>query len=149
MKNCKNCKKEILRRGTYCMNNECQIVARKENYKNNLTYFKKKGKERYKKEKDNPEMYKHMREINQLAKEKARFGASRESILQRFNYECGYCPNTKNLIIHHIDEKGRSKNVKTPNNDIENLIACCRRCHSLIHVVGMDLIPKLLYARTI
>ncbi len=50
----------------------------------------------------------------------------KQFILERDNYTC-QCPNCKNnfnyLIIHHIDYDKK-------NNNLENLITLCNRCHS-------------------
>jgi 5-methylcytosine-specific restriction endonuclease McrA len=119
MKHCKNCKKEICDRARYCSDYECRIARDKERY-----YLEKNDKIKYKK----------LREINKKASEKKRFGISRKVILEKFDNQCGYCGNTKHLVIHHIDGKGRS--VKKANNELSNLIPCCHSCHSKLHNLG-------------
>jgi 5-methylcytosine-specific restriction endonuclease McrA len=119
MNYCKNCKKEIQKGANYCYARECRLVA---------------YKERYYRDKNDKVLYIKMRELNKKAKEKQRFGISRKEILEKFGNKCGYCGNTKNLVIHHIDGCGRS--VKKANNELENLIPCCHVCHSKIHKCG-------------
>lgn len=70
--------------------------------------------------------------INRRAKANQRFGIKdRQEVLGKFNNQCVYC-DKKAVIIHHLDHNGRGKN--TPNNDVENLIACCRSCHAKLHL---------------
>jgi len=46
--------------------------------------------------------------------------------------KCFLCKTKDNLIIHHIDgQNGRNGN--SFNNDKENLMTLCRKCHPTIH----------------
>lgn len=57
------------------------------------------------------------------------------SIYERAGRKCEFCSDNKDLTIHHLDRIGRNI-VDTggkANNDPENLIVLCRRCHGTIH----------------
>jgi len=65
-----------------------------------------------------------------------RFGGQRQEILERDNWACQKCGMSqeqhillfnRGLTIDHIDGQGRKS--KNPNNDPENLITLCLRCH--------------------
>lgn len=56
-------------------------------------------------------------------------------VYDRAKRKCQYCGEENDLTIHHLDHKGRNyanKGLK-PNNDIDNLIVLCRKCHGYIH----------------
>ena len=83
--------------------------------------------------KNNPEKVK-------ISTDKHRFGGNRQKALERDNFECQECGMIQEksfalfntgLIVHHKDGKGRDE--KNPNNDIENLITVCFRCHQIVH----------------
>lgn len=73
-------------------------------------------------------------------RDKTLFGGKRQDVLERDNFECQGCGmsqekhfvlfNTQ-LIIHHKDGCGRGE--ENPNNDMENLITLCIRCHTKVH----------------
>jgi len=63
-------------------------------------------------------------------KNRTRYGGNQFNVLERDNYTCQICENTNQLVIHHKDLSGQSDN---PNNDMDNLITLCRRCHINIH----------------
>jgi len=65
-------------------------------------------------------------------RELERFGRSREEILKLFDNRCQICHKEEDLVIHHIDNKGRA--VKNPNNDLENFTVLCRACHMIHHL---------------
>jgi 5-methylcytosine-specific restriction endonuclease McrA len=71
-------------------------------------------------------------------KDQIRFGGNKYNVLKRDEYECQICGNQKQLVIHHIDGSGQSDDV---NNDIDNLVTLCRKCHINIHRLG--LIPTI------
>lgn len=102
--------------------------------------------------KNNPEKvkaYNEMRYIRDIEKiqayqktyrDKSRFGVSRNIILERDNWQCQKCGMTqeahfvifnRSLDMHHIDGEGRGK--QNPNNDIDNIISLCTRCHTKFH----------------
>ncbi len=60
-----------------------------------------------------------------------RFGRDPKEVFRKDNWNCQRCGSKDDLTIHHIDGQGR--NSKNPNNDINNLITLCRKCHSSIH----------------
>jgi len=47
-----------------------------------------------------------------------------------FNYgfKCNFCKSKINLQIHHIDNNCH-------NNDLDNLVCVCKRCHTNIHKI--------------
>ena len=51
------------------------------------------------------------------------------------NRKCEICGEENDLTIHHIDGNGRHNQEKglPMNNDINNLIVLCRKCHGSIH----------------
>lgn len=63
-------------------------------------------------------------------KNQIRFGGNKYKVLERDNYTCQLCENTHQLVIHHKDNSGQCDN---PNNEMENLITLCRRCHINLH----------------
>ena len=63
-------------------------------------------------------------------KDKIRFGNNKYKVLERDNYKCQTCGNKSQLVVHHKDLSGQSDNV---NNDMDNLVTLCRRCHINIH----------------
>jgi len=56
-------------------------------------------------------------------------------IYDRFNRECAFCGDKYDLTIHHLDGIGRNyENMGfKANNNKNNLILICRRCHGSIH----------------
>ena len=71
------------------------------------------------------------RETCRKNSEKHRFGIERFIILERDKYQCRSC-GKKNVIldIHHIDGNGTSKKKGDKNNNLDNLITLCRKCHN-------------------
>jgi hypothetical protein len=64
-----------------------------------------------------------------------RHGLNALLVYQKYNGKCAYCEQDWDLTIHHLDNKGRNyleKGLK-PNNNIDNLIVLCRKCHGRIH----------------
>lgn len=58
-----------------------------------------------------------------------RFGGNRIKVLERDSYKCVICGSTELIQVHHIDETGRNKPKEQQNNDMENLITLCAKCH--------------------
>jgi len=65
------------------------------------------------------------------------YGGNRQLALQRDNWQCQECGMTneqhillfgEGITVHHKDGKGRYSNEK--NNDLDNLITKCIRCHA-------------------
>lgn len=74
--------------------------------------------------------------------DKHMYGGKAQAVLERDNFECQNCGMTQEqhiiifsnrLNIHHKDVTG--KNTKKPfkNNDMDNLITLCIRCHTAEH----------------
>lgn len=72
-------------------------------------------------------------EVDLQYKDEIRFSGNRYKVLERDEYTCQMCGNTHQLVIHHIDNSGQSDE---PNNDIDNLVTLCRRCHINIHKIN-------------
>lgn len=66
-----------------------------------------------------------------LALDKARFGGNKKAVLERDGYKCVLCSGDNRLAVHHKDMSGTTDN---PNNDIDNLIALCNSCHTMLHM---------------
>lgn len=99
----------------------------------------KRSKNRYIWEKENN--YNNLRLRNQKAVEKKRFGELKKEIIKRFDGKCVYCKTGDNLLVHHLDNKGRKCEV--PNNVVSNKVICCRSCHAKIHMLGQELKMKI------
>ena len=78
--------------------------------------------------------------IDDLGKDRRLFGGNRIKTLERDNFQCQECGMTQEqhfilyktgLAVHHIDEKGFGS--KNKNNNMENLITLCFRCHKRGH----------------
>ena len=56
-------------------------------------------------------------------------------VYDRADRRCQKCGDKKNLTIHHLDHKGRNYENQglEPNNDTDNLIVLCCKCHGSIH----------------
>jgi|TARA_Y100000296_G_scaffold63836_1_gene74451 hypothetical protein len=56
-------------------------------------------------------------------------------VYERCNRRCVECGEENDLTIHHLDNQGRNyenKGLKV-NNDKDNLIVLCRKCHGGLH----------------
>lgn len=71
------------------------------------------------------------------------FDGKKQDVLERDNFECQECGISqeqhiilfnRHLSIHHIDEKGANVDSESKNNDIDNLITLCMRCHKKLHI---------------
>lgn len=66
-----------------------------------------------------------------------RFGGNRLKVIKRDGNRCVVCGTGLNLIVHHIDNKGRHlgdsvKLITKYNNRMENLITLCNICHNKV-----------------
>ena len=53
--------------------------------------------------------------------------------LKRDNYLCQDCKvENLDLIVHHVDES-RKNGWRSMNNNLDNLITLCRKCHAVRH----------------
>lgn len=119
----------------YYLRNRKRIKEKKKQY-----YLKNKSKTIRRNQlwrKENPIRYK---ESNRKRHDLEMFGGNKPLVLERDNFECQGCGMTQEqhiitygygLIVHHIDGKG--KGFISPNNNLDNLIALCRRCHTSHH----------------
>jgi hypothetical protein len=53
--------------------------------------------------------------------------------LRKYNYKCAKCGATKKLHVHHLDGNGTTKPYEEQNNNIDNLIVLCCKCHRIEH----------------
>lgn len=72
------------------------------------------------------------KDVDSKYKDEIRFGGNRKKVLLRDDYTCTMCGNKRNLVVHHIDFSGQGDN---PNNDLDNLVTLCRKCHINIHKI--------------
>lgn len=86
--------------------------------------------------KKNPELKK---KLDRVSKDRLFYGGNREFVLERDNWQCQECGISqeqhlilfnRRLGIHHIDGQGYNKKIK--NNDPDNLMTVCVRCHPKI-----------------
>ena len=68
---------------------------------------------------------------NELLRNKRRFGGLYYVVLDKYKRRCAICGTDTRLVVHHVDGNGR--NSTFPNNELENLMVLCRRCHRKIH----------------
>jgi len=61
------------------------------------------------------------------------YSGNRLTALRRDGFLCRDCGKKRDLVVHHIDQTGQSPN---PNNDMDNLITLCRKCHRKHHKNG-------------
>jgi len=89
------------------------------------------------KAKEDAARYEKLRERSRAAQQKYRdellYGGNRDKVLERDGYKCTVCGATKSLAIHHIDQNGWFKPREEKNNDIDNLITLCFKCHAKLH----------------
>jgi 5-methylcytosine-specific restriction endonuclease McrA len=66
------------------------------------------------------------------------------AVYDKFKRKCSRCGEINDLTIHHLDRNGRNNQEKglPINNEIDNLILICRRCHGSIHGKEGKGIPK-------
>ena len=63
---------------------------------------------------------------------KENFGGNMFISLERDLYTCQICNNKNSLVVHHKDLSGSAHN---PNNNIDNLVTLCRKCHAALHAM--------------
>ena len=54
--------------------------------------------------------------------------------LKRDNYTCQVCGSQKDVEIHHIDGTGSNRKRDKMNNNVDNLITLCHRCHMKVEI---------------
>ncbi len=71
------------------------------------------------------------------------FDGKKYDVLERDNWQCQECEMSqeksivlfnRELSVHHIDEKGVNVSTKEKNNNMDNLITMCMRCHKILHM---------------
>ena len=79
-------------------------------------------------------------ERSRITRNKVYFDGRCDEVFERDNWqcqECGISPEqsillfNRRLAIHHIDGKGAKAEIQ--NNDLDNLITLCIRCHCRLH----------------
>lgn len=82
-----------------------------------------------------------IRERQRIIRKEMYFDGKCDEIFERDNWRCQECGISteqsillfnRRLMIHHVDGKG--ENVEEPNNDSDNLITLCCRCHCRLHL---------------
>jgi 5-methylcytosine-specific restriction endonuclease McrA len=53
-------------------------------------------------------------------------------VLKRDNYTCQICGKKKKVEVHHKDRTGSNRLAKEMNNDLDNLITLCHKCHLIL-----------------
>ena len=53
----------------------------------------------------------------------------KKAILKRDNYKCVDCESKDDLQVHHKDGNSWEKAGNNANNNLDNLITLCRKCH--------------------
>ena len=75
------------------------------------------------------------------------FGGNRLVAIARDGYKCTECGMSndehvetfnRGLSVHHIDKNGCNKRHSEKNNDLDNLVTLCLKCHSRIHQTGRN-----------
>lgn len=64
--------------------------------------------------------------------------------LKRDKYACRKCGlgfDSRQIIVHHLDES-RRLGVNKMNNELKNLLSLCRTCHAEIHGYTEDVYKK-------
>ncbi len=89
---------------------------------------------------------KHTPESRRKVWDNSMFGGNKQQALERDNFQCQDCGMNQEthialfgiwLNVHHKD--GQGKNAKVKNNNLDNLITLCHRCHSREHrKIGME-----------
>ena len=65
--------------------------------------------------------------------------------LKRDNYSCVDCKNTSNVVVHHIDG---SRKTGVLNNNLDNLITLCKKCHAKRHGMTVEHSEKIEMRKT-
>lgn len=98
-----------------------------------LNKYRKRNKEGYIRTKPYSYFFKNSSPISKICIQ--RHGLNAIKIYEKYNRKCVYCGQDWDLTIHHLDNKGRNKleNKENINNELNNLILLCRKCHGSIH----------------
>lgn len=88
------------------------------------------------------ERYNHLRDINRKAVARKRYGVDdRKAFINSCGGKCEDCGSIYSLAIHHLDNNGRKAEIegRTPNNNADNLVVLCAKCHIDHHIRGVAL----------
>ena len=79
-------------------------------------------------------MANYSKEYYQKHKENSYSNKFRKLIFGRDNWQCQICGSSKKLEIHHIDGEmgGGGLPLKKKNNNLDNIITLCLKCHHKI-----------------
>ena len=128
----KNPEKSKEKNKNYYKKNRKKRSEKKKEWRKNNHIKAKIFDKKYRKNRDRQCKQKYGLSINTVA----RYGFKLALIIyDKFDRKCLECGNENNLVIHHLDGKGKSsinKNEK-PNNVEYNLIVLCRKCHGRLH----------------
>ena len=61
------------------------------------------------------------------------FDGNKPKVLVRDEYQCTICGEDENLLVHHIDLKGKDYNKPDKDNSLNNLTTLCKSCHARYH----------------
>jgi hypothetical protein len=103
-----------------------------------------KYKEQYKEylRKNKGKFTKYRKDYNRKYKDLLEFNGNKQIALERDGFICKKCGLNqeqhivlfgRGLHVHHIDEFGRNSLIK--NNELNNLITLCVRCHAMLHSI--------------
>ena len=73
--------------------------------------------------------------------------------IRRDGRKCGYCnldEFSAYLLVHHLDESRKNRGRMYMNNNLNNLITLCKKCHAKIHKQNknrIDILEKRALAR--
>lgn len=134
---CINCGIPIKYKGIYCMAQGCRNAKLKRWRREHPKEYTAQMRKWTEKAKGKPRRDTKVR--SKIYHDKERFGGQRFNVLERDGYECQMCGMTeeshqqlwsRSLTIHHKDGNGRYS--EKPNNDPNNLLTLCLRCHGKI-----------------
>ena len=100
-----------------------------------LSKYREANKEKLSAQKKNCYRRKHGQYLVKLKerRELDNFDGNREKALERDNHSCVICNSNENVVVHHIDGRGRGVGKEERNNALKNLITLCRVCHPKVH----------------
>lgn len=128
---CTKCEKEESRIKSKGLCSKCYAKEYRKNNQDKVKAYRKMRQIR-----DHDKIIKFQRRMRDLE----RFGGNRKKVLKRDNFQCQDCGMYQeehlelfgeSLTIHHKDNNGRQ--TKHPNNDLDNLITLCVKCHSKLN----------------
>jgi 5-methylcytosine-specific restriction endonuclease McrA len=127
-----------------CQNKSHEDYRKSDHGKQVRNAWKKteKGKENERRYRLNPETIRKVMSYHRSEEYRARrrnradndrFGGNRKIVLDRDGHKCILCGSNHQIQVHHKDEMGRNKPKEIQNNDINNLVTLCAKCHIKQH----------------